>query len=145
MAYANAKGSDGEREFAGFLTSVLASYGFKFVRIGNTEKGKKLLHGDVILDYRTDPKELCFLRNYFLEAKKRGTLNLFEIMQEAENNADTYNFHGAIVYAVRQRKGKRSGRAGNSEKLIVMRPETFGRMLQEIQDSRIAFRNGGSI
>jgi len=72
MSYASQKGYKGEREVAEFLTNVFKQWGFKFMRIGGTEKNKKIFAGDVVLDYRTDKEQNCVLRDYYIEVKKQG-------------------------------------------------------------------------
>jgi hypothetical protein len=136
MAYANAKGATGEREFAEFLTLKSKPFGHKYVRIGNTERGKKFLHGDVVLDPRSDPKKTAFLSDYFLESKFMAHPNVFEIIQEHEVKAREYGKTGVIAYIIKQEKGsKRDGT------IIAMTPETFGRLIQDLQGYKEAVDN----
>lgn len=131
MSYASAKGSDGEREFAEFLTNALGRFGYGFVRIGNAEKNKKLSNGDVIIRPGTDRNSNCFLKDYFLEVKKQARINIWDIMREAEGNASTYGKVGAIAFIIQQGAGhKRDG------ELVVMTPESFKRLSVELQGFR---------
>jgi len=128
MGYVNYKGWEGETEFAKYLTDCFKGFKYKLVRIGGQEKNKKLLTGDVILDFRTDKKGKCLLKDYFLEAKKHADPNLFAIMKEAEKNASMYGKRGAIVYVVKQGKGfHRDG------ELIAMSSNAFKRLIVELQ------------
>ena len=131
MSYASRKGYDGEVEMASYLNQVFSPFKFRFVRIGGIERNKKMLVGDVVLDHRTDPKELCFLRQYFLEAKKRSTIDLWRVIEETEKKAKLLNKWGTIVYATKQGRG--SKREGT---IIAMTKETFARIAKELQSYR---------
>ena len=128
MGYAQKKGYENEIEFAGYLDDIFKFDNFKFQRIGNAETNKMTLHGDVIIDSRTDRDEKCFLRRYFLEAKCHAQPNLFDILTESEKNAQKYSKHGSIAYIVKQKKGhKREGT------IVAMSTETFRRICRELQ------------
>ncbi len=128
MSKASYKGYKGEVEFAELLIDIFKNWNYEFVRRGGQERFKKIHAGDVVLDPRTDKNEKCFLRNYFLEAKKHATPDLWAIMREAEKNAKEHYKHGAIAY-IRKSGEKRS----DNGELIVMTPQTFKRIVVELQ------------
>jgi len=137
MSYKSQKGKRGEYEFGEFLTEALKRWGYRFKRVGNPEKNKISLFGDVVIDKTTDRQSKCFLQRYFLEVKNHASPDLWAIMREAEENANKYNKHGAIAYVIKQ-KAKEGQRGGNmflnkGERLIVMMPETFKRIICELQ------------
>lgn len=131
MSYASKKGYDGEVETAKYYTDVFKEWGYIFKNVGGAEKNKKLSNGDVIIRPGTDPNNICFLKDYFLECKKRARISIWDVMEEAEGNAKTYNKVGAIAYVIQQGSGhKRDG------ELVVMTKETFRRLAIELQGFR---------
>lgn len=131
MSYANKKGATGEREAAEFFNEVFKEWGHQFMRIGGQEKNKKMLHGDIIVDRSTDKEEKNMFGKYFLEVKTRAAMNIWDVVQEAKDNASTYGKHGSIVYATKQGKGhKREGT------IIAMTKDTFQRICRELQGYR---------
>lgn len=136
MSYASEKGAAGEREFASFLNNVFHDHGFSFMRIGGTERNKKVLHGDVVLDTRTDKNGFCVLKHYFLEAKKRKTINLWDVLEQTEKKADELYKHGSIIYAIRQGEGKKRDGV-----VIAMTPKTFKSIMQDYQAYRSSDAN----
>lgn len=131
MSYNNQKGWSGETEFAKFLTDTSKQFGHKYVRIGNTERGKKFLHGDVVLDPRTNKNKNAFLQDYFLEAKFMAHPDVFKIIAEHEAKAKEYGKIGTIAYIIKQEKG--SKRVGT---IIAMTPDTFSKIIKELQGFR---------
>ena len=123
MSYNTTKGKRGEYEFSDFLTKIFKKWNYRFRRIGNPEKNKFSLFGDVVVD-----NEKCFLRKYFLEAKNHADPDLWSIMREAEQNARNYNKWGVIAYVIKSGKPKTGG-----ERLIVMSPQTFEKIVVELQ------------
>lgn len=128
MSYASEKGANGEREAAGYFSDVFAPQGYKFVRIGGAERNKKFLHGDVVLDHRTDKDSRCFLRDYFIEVKKRERVDPYEVLEEAEKHSRELGKGGEVLYLIRQGKGeKRDGT------IVVMSPKTFKFIARHLQ------------
>jgi hypothetical protein len=129
MAYANKKGYDGEVEFAKLLTDAHIGVGdFKFVRVGGVEKFKKVNAGDVVIIPSSDPYNLSFLRNYFLEAKKRSYIDIFSVMKKAEDDAKVAGKYGAICYVIKQKKGEK-----REDALVVLSKQSFIRIIKELQ------------
>jgi len=95
------------------------------------EKNKKVFVGDVII---LGEREKCVLNDYFLEVKKRGVINIFDVLKEAEDNAQMYGKKSSIVYADKQTKGKH-----DSRKAIVMSLKTFKSLMRELQGFRDEF------
>ena len=133
MSYSTRKGYDGEVEFAEFLTDAMRPYGINFLRIGGTERGKKTLVGDVIVDKRTDPDGNCFLDKYFLESKRHASPVISNILEEAEANARMYGKASSICYITKQKAGSK-----RDWTLIAMTPSTFARIATELQGYRNA-------
>lgn len=130
MSYSSKKGLDGQYELRNFLNELFANYGYEFISISGSEKTKKLAAGDVILKERTDPERLCVLSDYFLEAKKQASPNVFADLKKAEDDATMWGKHGAILYASKQGKGHKGF------PLVAMTPRTFARLIKELQGFR---------
>lgn len=131
MAYANRKGYEGEKETEAFLNSFLSPLGFKFMRVGGTERNKRVFAGDVVLNPRaTSSKTPCVLSDYFLEVKKRGTIDIWGTTDKAREDAEWWGKRGYILFATLQRKGE-VGKGG--KKLVVMDQSTFERLVRELQ------------
>lgn len=131
MSYSGSKGAGGEREWAEFLSVTFKEFGHRFIRIGNTEKNKKLSNGDVIVDPRAPKGRGNVLHDYFLEVKTRARMDPFAHLEEAESNARTYGKAGGILYMVRQEAGhKRTG------EMVAMSRRTFARLVRELQGYR---------
>lgn len=129
MSYNSYKGYKGEKEVAEFLSHTLKDFGYKFVRIGGTEKNKKFLAGDVVLDYRTDPENRCVLRPYYLEVKKQSRPDIFNSAQKAKDDAEAWNKLGYILFIIKSPKGEYV----RPQKLVVMEWETFGQIIKDLQ------------
>lgn len=115
-------------EAAGYFSDIFSAQGFKFVRIGGPERQKKMLHGDIVLDLRTDDKKKCFVYPYFIEVKKRAKMDAFTVLEEAEQHAEETGKWGSILYLIRQSSGsKRDG------VMIAMTPHTFRKVAQHLQ------------
>lgn len=128
MSYASQKGYKGEREVAEFLTNVFKQWGFKFMRIGGTEKNKKIFAGDVVLDYRTDKEQNCVLRDYYIEVKKQGKPNVFADYEKAKDDAEYWNKKGAIMFVIKSEKGK-----FDNKKIVVLDWEIFAQLIKDLQ------------
>jgi len=133
MSYETAKGSSGEREVAEFLTNLFKDFGFKFVRVGGAEKNKKILAGDVVLDYRTDPNRICVLRNYYLEVKKQARPNIWADARKAQDDAEWWGKRGYILFSIKSAKGEHINQY-NAEKLITMSWQTFSNLIKDLQN-----------
>lgn len=130
-AYANAKGAAGEREFAEFLTRALAKFGYTFTRVGGVEKSKVIFGGDVILSPKSTNRDGdCVVAEYYLESKKHAHPSVYAIFRKAEDDARWWNKKGSISYVTKQARGEKG------ERIIVMSPETFEKILVELQGFR---------
>ena len=130
MSYATKKGYDGEVELAEFLTDIFSQQGFEWFRVGGVERNKQTLAGDVCLKDSTDPDRECVLRDYLFDAKKQAQPHIWNALEKAEDDAETWGRWGAILYIIKQAKGSRGDR------LVAMRPETFERLIRELQGWR---------
>jgi hypothetical protein len=130
MSYASKKGWQGQKEFKDFLDKLFEPQGFQFISITGSEKNKKLAAGDVIIRQNTDPHNLCVLSDYFLEAKKQAQPNVFRDLEKAEDDAKMWGKHGAILYTSKQ------GRGHKGFAIIAMTPQTFARLIRELQGYR---------
>lgn len=129
MSYSSQKGYRSEVEVAHRLTMLHKDVGGqKFVRIGNPEKQKKILAGDVVLMPNSDPNNLSFLQRYFLEVKAHAKPEVISIFQKAEDDAGYSGKWGSISYIIRQAKGDK-----RDVELVVMSPETFFRIAKKLQ------------
>lgn len=129
MSYNTYKGYKGEIEVAEFLNKVFKEFGYKFVRVGGTEKNKKFLAGDVVLDYRTDPQEICVLRPYYIEVKKHSRPEVFNAAQKAKDDAESWNKLGYILFITKSPKGEYV----KPQRIVVMEWETFGQIIKDFQ------------
>jgi hypothetical protein len=127
MSYASKKGYEGQYELRDLLNDALEEFGYRFASIGGTERSKKLLAGDVVLLKASDPHNQCLLNDYYLEAKKHASGNVFESLMKAEDDSRYWSKLGAILYFARQAAGKKG------ERLIAMSPTTFVRIIKHLQ------------
>lgn len=137
MSSASKKGYDGDVRFAEINTNAVEPH-FEVVRKGGQETARKGLQGDniVLKDHDND----CVLSDYFLESKRQKQPNVWRHMDEAEHNAEKYNKKGAVLYLSRAR-----GVGKPVEERIVMMPETYQRIINELQSWRMQFKNGDLI
>lgn len=129
MSYNSYKGYKGEKEVAEFLTNTFKEFGYKFVRVGGTERNKKFLAGDVVLDYNTDPDNICVLRPYFIEVKKHSKPEVFSFATKAKDDAKSWNKLGYILFIIKSPKGEYT----KPQKIVVMEWDTFGQIIKDLQ------------
>ncbi len=129
----------GEIETASFLNERLGNLGFEFIRVGGVEKTKKIFAGDIIVSPRSkkDARE-CVLFPYFLESKKRATVNFWELSDKARDDADSSGKRGYIMFVQKQAKGEKV----RDRKLVVMDWHTLAALLVEIQGYRNEEKHG---
>jgi hypothetical protein len=134
MSYASKKGWQGQNEVKDFLESIFKEFGFKFYNVTGSEKNKKVMAGDVVLDFKSDPDNLCLLEPYFLEAKKQGQPQVFQCYSKAQDDAISWGKRGSILFAIKQKKGTLG--PGSSEKIVVMSWKIFNDLIKELQSYR---------
>lgn len=135
MSYATKKGYDGEKEVERLLTGALDPFGFVFMRMGGTERNKKIIGGDVALNVIESGKKGrlagdCVISPYYLEVKKRASINIPMVLEKAERDAALWGKRGAIVFCIFQPKGKRGKRS------VVCSFEVFKEIIAYAQQGR---------
>ena len=120
MSYSTAKGSQGERECAAFLTEIT---GKKWERLGGVERNKKLRGGDVFMVEEGSH----FLDDYLFDAKVHAKPSIFSALDKCEMDALLWEKEGGIVYIVKQARGHKG------ERLVAMRPEVFKQIIEKLK------------
>lgn len=69
------------------LERAFEQWGFKFYRTPSQERSRKLKPGDINLVWKTDPKEICVLRDIFLETSFRDSPSYLEKLEKALDDA----------------------------------------------------------
>ena len=143
MSYASAKGRKGQYEVRDFLDNLFKEFGFNFISISGSEKNKKIMAGDVLLNTKSDPYFQCLLGDYFLEVKNQAQPNIFADLAKAQDDSYSWGKRGPILFAIKQKRGQFGPNA--SQKVVVMSWKVFAFIIKELQGYRVADTDKGSV
>ncbi len=130
MGYSNKKGWIGQEEVKTFLENVFSQQGFKFFNVNGSERSKKVLAGDVIIDRKSDKNDECVLNKYFIEVKKMASPSVFSIIDKATDDARWWGLRDYIAFISRSPRGEVTTK---KDRIVVMSWDTFKSLMEQLQ------------